>query len=318
MRASAHSKSSKAHLLMNECKRALVTGGTGYVGSMLVRRLVADGWDVHLIVRSNTDKAVLATVAERITFHVHDGGTANMCEIVAAARPDIVFHLASLFLAQHKVSDVEALVNSNILFSVQLAEAMASNGVRHLINTGTSWQHYENEIYNPVNLYAATKQAFESLLAYYVEAHGFVVTTLALFDTYGPGDWRQKLIALLWKTAAAGEPLAMSPGEQLIDLVHIDDVVEAFMLAAQQLSEREHGYQSFGVSSGQSMRLRDLVARFEKATGTDVPIHWAGRPYRPREVMSPWTNFDAVPGWQPRIPFETGILQTRPTTARGI
>lgn len=303
---------------MNERKRALVTGGTGYVGSNLVRRLVADGWDVHLIVRPNTDTTVLAPVAERIACHVHDGSTESMCDIVAAARPDVVFHLASLFLAQHKVSDVETLLNSNVVFSVQLAEAMASNGVRHLINTGTSWQHYENDVYNPVNLYAASKQAFESLLAYYVEAHGFVVTTLALFDTYGPADWRSKLIALLWKTAAAKEPLAMSPGEQMIDLVHIDDVTEAFVLAARQVVERAGGHERYGVSSGQPMRLQDLVKLFEKATGTAVPIVWGGRPYRPREVMSPWTDFAAVPGWEPRIPFEKGILQTRPPIARDL
>lgn len=302
---------------MNErdTKRALVTGGTGYVGSVLVRRLVAEGWDVHLVVRANTNTTVLAPVLERVVFHEHDGSTEGMTHIVAAARPDIVFHLASLFLAQHKVSDVEALMNSNIVFSAQLAEAMASNGVRRLINTGTSWQHYENEAYNPVNLYAATKQAFESLLAYYVEAHGMMVTTLSLFDTYGPGDWRSKLIALLWKTAGASEPLAMSPGEQMIDLVHIDDVTEAFMLAAGLLFEREHGHERYGVSSGRPLRLRDLVALFEQAAGVQVPILWGGRPYRPREVMSPWTSFSPVPGWAPRIAFESGVLQTRPGTA---
>ncbi|WP_323140463.1 NAD-dependent epimerase/dehydratase family protein [Massilia phyllosphaerae] len=304
---------------MNErdSKRALVTGGTGYVGAMLVRRLVADGWDVHLIVRPDSDAGVLGPAQDKVVFHPHDGSTEGMIGIVRAAAPDVVFHLASLFLAQHTVANLEQLVRSNILFSTQLVEAMASNGVRHLVNTGTSWQHYENDDYNPVNLYAATKQAFESLLAYYIEAHGLVVTTLVLFDTYGPDDWRSKLIALLWKTSAATEPLAMSPGEQMIDLVHIDDVIEAFLLAAAQLRMREHGHERYGISSGQPLRLRDLVLAFERATGTRVPITWGGRPYRPREVMTTWTRFAPVPGWQPRIPFETGILQTRPATAPG-
>ncbi|WP_292039962.1 NAD-dependent epimerase/dehydratase family protein [Massilia sp. UBA6681] len=302
---------------MNErdAKRALVTGGTGYVGAMLVRRLVADGWNVHLIIRPGSDTKVLGPAQETVVCHEHDGSTEDMVAIVKAAAPTVVFHLASLFLAQHTVANVELLVRSNVLFSTQLVEAMARNGVRHLVNTGTSWQHYENHEYNPVNLYAATKQAFECLLAYYVEAHGLVATTLVLFDTYGPDDWRSKLIALLWKTSAAREPLAMSQGEQLIDLVHIDDVVEAFMLAAAQLRGRDGGNVHYGVSSGQPQRLRDLVAAFEQATGTQVPILWGGRPYRPREVMTTWTGFSPVPGWKPQIPFETGILQTRPVTA---
>ena len=301
---------------MNErdAKRALVTGGTGYVGSMLVRRLVTDGWDVHLIVRPDSDTKVLQPVLGKLAIHEHNGSTEGMVDIVKTAAPDVVFHLASLFLAQHTVANVELLVHSNLLFSTQLVEAMAVNGVRRLVNTGTSWQHYENGAYNPVNLYAATKQAFECLLAYYVEAHGLVATTLVLFDTYGPSDWRSKVIALLWKTAAANESLAMSPGEQMIDLVHIDDVVDAFMLAAAQLHERECGHERYGVSSGQPQRLRDLVQSFEKATGTQVPITWSGRPYRPREVMTTWTDYAPVPGWKPRIPFESGILQTRPAT----
>lgn len=296
----------------SESKRALVTGGTGYVGMMLVRRLIADGWDVDVIVRPESDTSVLGPVRESVVFREHDGTTEGMVAIVKAAKPDVVFHLASLFLSQHTIADLERLITANVLFSTQLVEAMVINGVRRLVNTGTSWQHYENHDYDPVNLYAATKQAFECLLSYYVEAHGLAATTLVLFDTYGPGDWRSKLIALLWKTSTAAEPLLMSPGEQLIDLVHIDDVVEAFLLAAHQLRESENRHAHYGVSSGQPQRLRDIVAAFEKATGLPVPITWGGRPYRPREVMTTWTGFSPVPGWTPRIPFEVGILQTRP------
>ncbi len=298
--------------LQKSARRALVTGTTGYIGSNLAKRLVADGWDVHVIVRPTAKLDALDPIRPSITLHEHDGSTRNMIQLVSDARPDVVFHLASLFLAQHRPEDVEALIASNLLFSTQLAEAMAANQVKYLINTSTSWQHYEDAEYNPVNLYAATKQAFEDILAYYIDSCGLRVMTLALFDTYGPNDSRPKLIPLLWKTTLDQEPFAMSPGEQMIDLVHIDDVIDAFIIGAAQLPEQGQGHMRYGISSGMPLRLKDLVVAFEQATGFKLPIVWGGRAYRSREVMLPWSNYTMLPRWQPRVPFEIGILKTWP------
>jgi nucleoside-diphosphate-sugar epimerase len=294
-------------------RRALLTGATGYIGSRLAARLVRDGWEVHVVARPGSSLALLEPVSDKLVVHEFDGTTARMIELVKAAAPSVVFHLASLFLAQHKPEDIEALVDSNLLFSTQLVEAMLHNGVRQLVNTGTSWQHYENADFNPVNLYAATKQAFEALLAYYIEAHALKVSSLMLFDTYGPGDPRPKLIPMLWKCAASQQPLAMSPGEQLIDLVHVDDVVEAFLAAELALRTQQGGHVHYAVSSGKPMRLKDLVSVFEHATGTRLAITWGGRPYRLREVMVPWTDHAGPPGWQPRISFVQGVPATAPT-----
>lgn len=301
---------SETNLKADKRRVALVTGATGYIGSNLAKSLLAEGWDVHVVVRMNSRLDTLDSIRPSITIHQHDGSTSDMIRLVGDARPDMVFHLASLFLAQHRPEDIDALISSNLLFSTQLAEAMAANQIKNLINTSTSWQHYESAEYNPVNLYAATKQAFEDILAYYIDACGLRVLTLALFDTYGPNDPRPKLISLLWKTALNQETLAMSPGEQLIDLVHIEDVIDAFLHSADLVIEQHEGHMRYGISSGNPIRLIDLVAAFEEATGLKLPIAWGSRSYRPREVMVPWTNYMTLPGWQPRVPFAKGIQQT--------
>ena len=170
--------------------KILVTGATGFIGSHLVQRLLRDKHQVHVLTRPGTDLDHLGGRQDRIVVHSHLGSTQNMIEIIKDARPDVVVHLASLFVGEHKSTDLEELINSNVLLSTQIVEAMSLNDVRQLINVGTSWQHYEDADYNPVNLYAATKQAFLSVVRFYVETSELKVISLELSDTYGPDDRR--------------------------------------------------------------------------------------------------------------------------------
>lgn len=297
-------------------RRALVTGASGYLGSQLARRLVHDGWTVHVLVRPGSNLTPLAGVCDALTVHTFGGATTELVDIVRAAAPDAVFHLAAAFLAEHRPEDVKTLVQANLLLSTQLLEAMAANEVRLLVNTGTAWQHYENRGYDPVNLYAATKQAFEAILAYYVNARGFSAATLALFDTYGPHDPRPKLVKALWNAAMNGTRLSMSAGDQLLDMVYIDDVTEAFLAAERALRTAGAVQLRYGVSSGAPLRLRELVAAFEQATGLRVEAGWGERPGRPRDVVTAWTDFVPPPGWRPRVDFAQGLR--RSAAAEGV
>jgi len=295
---------------MSSQRIALVTGGTGFVGSNLIGGLISNGWTVHAIVRPKSNLTSLANYISKLTLHEHDGSTENLVKILAASKPDVVFHLASLFLSDHTPKDIVPLIQSNVLFSTQLVEAMSESGIKYLVNTGTSWQHYENKDYSPVNLYAVTKQAFEAILQYYIEVKSFKVITLKLFDTYGPEDPRPKLFHLLEKLSKTQEPLAMSPGEQLIDIVHVDDVINAYMIAAERLlTDQVTNHDSYAVSSGDSISLKELVSIYEKETNTKLPIQWGGRPYRGREVMKTWSRGEIMPRWKPKVMLGAGIKQ---------
>jgi nucleoside-diphosphate-sugar epimerase len=290
---------------VSRARKILVTGATGFIGANLVRRLVAKGHEVAALARPDSDLSRLGAARPRVTVAVFDGTLPSMIDALEQARPDMVVHVASLFLAQHRPEDVGRLIASNIDMPAKLLEAMAAVGATRLINTGTSWQHHLDAPYNPVNLYAATKQAFEDILAYYQEARGLRALSLKLFDTYGPGDVRPKLFSLLRRAARTGEPLKMSPGEQLIDLVHIDDVLDGYVLAIDAFDALAPG--SYALGNPERLSLRRLVAVYSEIIGRPLRIEWGGAPYRPRETMIPWTQGRALPGWSPRVALRDGI-----------
>ena len=282
-------------------KRVVVTGATGFVGSHLVNALLEKGYEVFVICRLESDFSSIKKIDEDHIFR-YSGDIMQMVSFFKKIQPIGVFHLASKFIAEHKTEEVNTLINSNILFSTQLLEAMKEANVRNLINTGTSWQYYNNDDYNPVCLYAATKQAFETIIEYYIQAEDFKVITLVLFDTYGENDTRPKLMNLLKKVATEGTSLEMSPGEQQLSLVHIADVCRAF-IETQQLNKHKH----YAVSSDEIYSLKEIVQIFEQQTNKKLNITFGKRPYRKREVMKVWDKGEKLPNWNAKVLLAEGI-----------
>jgi nucleoside-diphosphate-sugar epimerase len=103
------------------------------------------------------------------------------------------------------------------------------------------------------------------------------------------------------------QQLDLSEGNQLLDLVHVDDVVNAFIRAYEILLGGTIINKSFGISSGNVVSLRQLIILINDILGKELPVTFGSRPYRNREVMIPWNSFETLPGWHPKITLETGV-----------
>lgn len=265
-----------------------ISGATGFIGQHLCNRLMKEDIPFICITRPSSDHSFFKK--NKIQCINFTSGDASLEHKFQEYQVTGVIHLAAHFVAEHSYENIKDLIESNILYGTCILEASAKAGCDWFLNTGTFWQHYKGATYDPVNLYAATKQAFEDIAKFYVEAHGLKFCTLKLCDTYGPGDRRQKIFNLFAKYAATGEVLEMSPGEQLIDVVHVEEVASAFIKLIKLLNKTKNfssNCESYYVSSRRKISLKELANEYEKINGVRLNIKWGARPYRKREVMFP-------------------------------
>ena len=288
--------------------KLLLTGVTGFIGKKVAEKLVRGGHEIHALVRKLPDDSFF-TAGD---IHYHVIAESSIKEIVSEVKPDVVIHIASMFLAEHHHGDIEDLINSNVTFPTQLLDAMSLVGVNNFINTGTSWQHYNSDSYNPVNLYAATKQAFEDIIKYYTEAKKIKCITLKIYDSYGPEDMRGKLISLLDRLAISQDVLAMSKRKQKLSFVHVDDISRAFEIAINNIYKALPGYNvAYGLPGSECVSLKELVSIYEECNKCKLNITWGDRQYREREVMLPAENLRILPDWKPVISLSEGLDRSK-------
>ncbi len=285
-------------------KRAVITGATGYIGSNLTKRLIEEKWKVLLLVRDpmkidpcyfNSSNLVVHKISKNDDFS----------KVFSDFKPEVVLHLASLI----KGESVTDLTESNIVFGIKILQSMEDNNIKHFVNTGTYWEHYGNSNYNPVDFYAATKHAFQNIVDSFVISAGIKAITLKLHDVYGPNDKRKKILTKLIEVAISGKQLSMSPGDQKLSLVHVNDVTTGYFKAIEYiLSEDYEGHQKYFLKSLDNHSLKDIVAIIEKCLGKKINANWGKIDYMERTIMEPPDVIPALPGWKPNINLSQGIL----------
>jgi nucleoside-diphosphate-sugar epimerase len=291
---------------------ALITGATSFIGRHVVKALLERGWQIHALTRPTATPRWSLT-APGLVWHPYDGSMEAVAAACAAAKAQVAFHLATVYKADHQPSDILPMFQANLLLATQLAEALVQHGCLNLVNVGTVWQHFQDRAYDPVNLYAATKKALEDILEYYVQVKQLRVITLKFFETYGPGDDRPKILPMLQRMAGQATEVPLTPGEQRMHMVYIDDAVAALIQAAERLlAGKVNGHECYAVPAAETVSVREFVGLVQEVLGRPIAAKWGAKPYRPREVMTPWTG-PPLPGWSCKVPLREGLRRTLTT-----
>lgn len=288
-------------------KRVLITGVTGYIGSQLAQRLSAE-CAVYGLVRQPLNETYLTPELQRnITLLPYDNSGESVIAALEASRPDVLYHLAACYTTAHDIQTIPKLIGSNLTFGAYLLEAMYAVDCRCLVYATTVTTHYTGIEYQPLTLYAATKQAFSDLAAYYTGLGGLSAAAVALSDTYGPCDQRPKVLNLIRHSILTGVPLNLTSGRQIFDAVYIDDVVRGLVQAAVFLESADVAHQFFQLSASDPKSLRNTVELMLRVNHLKYQANWGGRPDPDYIPEAPLHIFPAPPGWEPLITLEEGL-----------
>jgi UDP-glucose 4-epimerase len=277
--------------------KALVTGGAGFIGSNLVDALLARGDEVTVVDdlstgrRANLDGA-LAAGAELAELDIRDA--AALAETVAAARPQIVFHLAAQIDVRKSLEDPAFDVAVNVGGTANLLEAMRAAGSPRIVFVSTGGAIYgegagkqlplgEDAPIEPFSAYGQSKFAAEGYLALYERLYEISGVSLRLGNVYGPRQdplGEAGVIAIFCGKLRGGErPTVFGDGKQTRDYIYVDDVVAAALAAAGSTASGP-----INIGSGIETDVLELaaeLAEIDGATGFEPEL----APPRPGEVQ---------------------------------
>ncbi|MDD2199725.1 MAG: NAD(P)-dependent oxidoreductase, partial [Bacteroidales bacterium] len=279
----------------------LITGGTGFIGTHLIKAL-SNHYKIHVLVPPDLD----FTVPEYVSVFEFSENIRELHQYINENQIEGIIHLATLYVAQHQAEQIKDIILSNVYLGTAILESIKNTQVKWFINTGTYWQNFKSDSkeYCPANLYAASKQAFIDMAAFYTETSSLRFVTLKLSDTFGKGDTRRKLFNIFKEAADTKEPLLMSKGEQYLDILYIDDIISGFTHLINLLEQDKELLNEYVLVAQQRYNLKEIAGIFEKVSGKKLQIVWGGRPYREREIMCPWQKGTPLPGWKAKLSLE--------------
>ncbi len=302
--------------------RALVTGGAGFIGSTLVDRLLAEGHAVDVLDNLSTGSlanlaAARSDRAHDFSFHQIDVRDPSVMELIDRRRPDVVFHLAAQADVRVSVSRPVFDAEINLIGGLHVLEGARLAGAAKVVFASSGGTIYgdvgpaelpaaETLPQRPLSPYGVAKKAMGDYLFAYRELHALEYTALALANVYGPRQdphGEAGVVAIFAGRLLSGEACTIfGDGTQTRDFVFVDDVVDAFVRAA----DRGSGLLA-NVGTGVETSVNELYAAMARAAGVDRPAVLA--PARPgelaRSALDP-SRAGLYLGWEPWTDIDTG------------
>lgn len=289
--------------------RVLVTGSTGFVGAALLPRLLERSHECAALIRSRPSLPPDVESGVKVIRLSREGRIP--AQEVREFNAQIVIHLAAFITSGDSTEDIDKLVESSVLFPTQLCNALEGTEVELFINTGTFAEYYESpSTPDPAYLYAAMKSAFRPVLQYYANKNRFAIAHVIPYSIYGEGAPDRIILNQLLHAATSEVSIDLSEGHQVLDFIHVSDVVEFYLRLVEHSGHRQGRPTVYHLGSGVGTSLRGLAELIGEVAGSEPAVHWGARPYRPLDVMhavAPAQQERDALGWKPKIELKEGL-----------
>ena len=308
-------------------KKLLVTGGAGYVGSVVASQLLESGYEVTVF--DDLTKGHESAVPDGAEFVKGNLLDQSSISGVLSRGFDGVFHFAALSLVGESVEQPEKYYRNNVCGTLNLLEAMAEHGASRLVFSSTAAVYGDPEEVPikeldptlPTNPYGASKLAVDRLIGAVAEARGFSATSLRYFNVAGSrghfGEDHEPethLIPLVLRAASGewdhvdiyGTDYDTPDGTAVRDYIHVEDLGRAHILA---LERDEKGHRIYNLGNGEGFSVRQVIETARDATGMDIKaVEAERRPGDPPTLVASSEKIAEELGWKPEKPELTAMI----------
>jgi len=308
--------------------KLLVTGGAGYIGSIVAQQLLDAGHEV--VVLDNLSRGHREAVPADARFAEVDLLDAGRLGETVAEGFDGALHFAAFALVAESVAQPELYYRNNVVGSLNLLDALRAADVKRLVFSSTCAVYGEPEVVpmdeatptRPVNAYGASKLAVDGMIADECRAHGLGAVSLRYFNVAGASgclgedhEPETHIIPNVFRAAQGinpevqifGTDYPTPDGTAVRDYIHIEDLASAHLLALEHARPAEH--RIFNLGNGNGFSVREVIDAVRAVTGLEIPVREAPRrPGDPPQLVAASGRIRAELGWEPRKPALTDMV----------
>ena len=281
----------------------LLTGGTGFLGSNLLKMLVQGNFRIILLLRQSSNTWRIHSLIDYIKRY--DIESTNMKEMIDDENIDIILHCATNY-GRKEINPI-SILESNLILPLKLLQFGSESNVRCFINTDTILD-------KRVSQYSLSKNQFKEWLKLYSDSIKCI--NIAIEHFYGPFDDETKFVTYIIHSILNNvDAIDLTKGEQKRDFIYIDDAVEAFnrIINYHCTDLNGTGFIHYEIGTGHTIEIKKFVALVKKILNNlHTQLKFGALPYRENEVMDSHVNISELKklGWECNISLEEGIKKT--------
>ncbi|MDO8658184.1 MAG: SDR family NAD(P)-dependent oxidoreductase [Candidatus Levybacteria bacterium] len=296
----------------------LVTGGSGFIGTNLIRKLLSLNYNVNLLTRSSTNLWRIKNVLPKIKiYEASILDKQSLSKTVRKINPNFIIHLAT-YTQYRNQHDYRQMIETNINGTLNLLEATKDIEYSAFLNTGSSSEYgikdspmRETDTLEPISFYAATKASATLLCQVFAREYQKSIVTLRPFSVYGPFEEEKRFIPTIINAIIKTLPIKLTGGSERRDFIFIDDVVDIYINSMKK--GKELSGQILNMGTGIEYTNDEVVETLFNATGKKVKIEKGAYPKRLWDTPHWVADIQKVQEaliWKPRFSLKEGLKKT--------